>query len=378
MKVEAVERRHVRAILEPLAAKPVTANRTLAAVRAMFSHAVKSDDWALALNPAVGITAHPEAHRERYPQNGELERLVAALQRRGDRPGQFLLVLLLTGARRGELLALRWSDVDLEAGVWTKPAEVTKQRKSHRLPLNPQAVELLRELRAVEPFSPFGRLALSALRAAWHEVLRDAGIANLRVHDLRHWHASLLASMGLSLADHRRAARPREHGDDAALCAPGRRCAARRDRSRRRGRDPHPVRTGRAEPWPPCAIGSWSSPSSATGSLARTRVPAAGSRGRGRAVGRAAGGRGRVLEADQRRRCALGSTITCSAVGSSRAADERRLIARRYYAELPLSPTVEQKKAAATKHGITLHQVTRLVRARGVPVRVQGKFSRDF
>jgi integrase len=105
----------------------------------------------------------------------------------------------LSGARRGEALALRWSDVDLDAGTWTKPAEVTKQRKSHRLPLNPQAVELLRELRAVEPFSPFGRLGLSALRAAWHEVLSDAGIENLRVHDLRHWHASLLASMGLSL-----------------------------------------------------------------------------------------------------------------------------------------------------------------------------------
>ena len=89
----------------------------------MFSHAVKSDDWALAINPAVGIGMHHEEHRERYPQNGELERLVAALQRRGDRAGQFLLLLLLSGARRGELLALRWSDVDLEAGVWTKPAD---------------------------------------------------------------------------------------------------------------------------------------------------------------------------------------------------------------------------------------------------------------
>ena len=74
----------------------------------------RRDDWALTVNPAVGIGMHHEEQRERYPQNGELERLVAALQRRGDRAGQFFLTLLFTGARRGELLAMRWSDVDLD------------------------------------------------------------------------------------------------------------------------------------------------------------------------------------------------------------------------------------------------------------------------
>jgi integrase len=199
MKVESVERRHVRAVVEPLASKPITANRTLAATRAMFGFAVKSDDWAITVNPAGNIGMHHEEKRERYPQNGELDRLVTALHARGDRCGQFYLMLLLSGARRGELLAMRWSDVDFDAGVWTKPETVTKQRKAHRLPLNPQALDLLRGLRAVEPFSPFGMLSLSALRKAWVEILRDAEITGLRVHDLRHWHASLLASMGLSL-----------------------------------------------------------------------------------------------------------------------------------------------------------------------------------
>jgi integrase len=198
MKVEAVERRHVRALLERIS-KPVAANRTLAAVRAMFSHAVRSDDWALAVNPAVGIGMNPEQHRERYPANGELERLVRALQRRGDRAGQCLLMLLLTGARRGELLASRWSDFDLDVGVWTKRAETTKQRRSHRLPLNQEALAILCEIREGEPFSPFGRLRLSSIRVAWAEVLAEAGIKNLRVHDLRHFHAALLAEAGHSL-----------------------------------------------------------------------------------------------------------------------------------------------------------------------------------
>ena len=189
MKVEAVERRHVRAILEPLAEKPITANRTLAAVRAMFSHAVKSDDWALAINPAVGIRMHHEEKRERYPQNGELERLVAALHRRGDRCRAVLPDAAAHGRQAGRAAGDALVRRRPRAGVWTKPETVTKQRKAHRLPLNPQAVDLLKELRAVEPFSPFGALGLSALRAAWAEVLRDAEISNLRVHDLRHWHA---------------------------------------------------------------------------------------------------------------------------------------------------------------------------------------------
>ena len=142
---------------------------------------------------------HHEAHRERYPQNGELERLVAALQRRGDRAGQFLLLLLLSGARRGELLAMRWSDVDLEAGIWTKPAAVTKQRRSHRLPLNQEAS---RSCARSKRSSRSARSAGSGCRRSGRPGPRSCarpGSTDLRIHDLRHWHASLLAQPGHSL-----------------------------------------------------------------------------------------------------------------------------------------------------------------------------------
>ena len=84
---------------------------------------------------------------------------------------------------------MRWSDVDLDGRRLDEAGSVTKQRRSHRLPLNQEALSILREIKAVEPFSPFGRLRLSAIRAAWAEVLREAGITDLRIHDLRHWHA---------------------------------------------------------------------------------------------------------------------------------------------------------------------------------------------
>ena len=128
-----------------------------------------------------------EQRRERFPQNGELQRLVAVLHERQDLPAKFYLFLLLTGARRGEAETLRWSDVDLEAGVWTKPAGLTKQRRVHRLPLSPEAVALLRAVKLEQPFLPFAKLEDWPLRKAWREILAEAQISDLRVHELRHW-----------------------------------------------------------------------------------------------------------------------------------------------------------------------------------------------
>ena len=57
-------------------------------------------------------------------------------------------LLLLTGARRGELLAARWADFDLDAGVWIKPGATTKQKTTHRVPLSAAACQLLAEMEA--------------------------------------------------------------------------------------------------------------------------------------------------------------------------------------------------------------------------------------
>ena len=59
--------------------------------------------------------------------------------------GDAIRMLLLTGARLGEVLGMRWDQVDVTAGVWTKPAASTKQRREHRVPLAPAAVEVIRQ-----------------------------------------------------------------------------------------------------------------------------------------------------------------------------------------------------------------------------------------
>ena len=199
MKAGDVRQRHIKELHASLA--PVMANRIVSTIRSTYAWALAhGDDWpSITINPAIGIAMNAEERRERFPVNGELQRLVQVLHSRTDLAAKFYLFLLLTGARRGEAENMRWVDVDLDAAVWTKPPASTKQKRTHRLPLSPEAVELLRQVQMAEPFAPFMRLDEWRLRKAWVEILAEAEVLDLRPHDLRHWHASLLASMGLSL-----------------------------------------------------------------------------------------------------------------------------------------------------------------------------------
>jgi integrase len=105
---------------------------------------------------------------------------------------------------------MRWADLDLDTAVWVKPAESTKQRRAHRLPLSPEAVELLRRRRAEREqgrvvalkddrvFRAAGSIAFR-LERHWQQIRAAAGLDDVRLHDLRHSHASLLIAQGLSL-----------------------------------------------------------------------------------------------------------------------------------------------------------------------------------
>jgi integrase len=180
---------------------PYAANRAVALLSKMFSLAVR---WDLrGDSPCKGIERFQEVKRQRYLTPAELQRLAAALQRRkGDVTASAIAFLLLTGCRRGEALSARWRDFDLEQGIWIKPGATTKRRTDHRLPLSPAALQLLADLSRTSEFVFPGRKPGSALveiKACWRSVCRDAAIEKCRIHDLRHTHASILASSGLSL-----------------------------------------------------------------------------------------------------------------------------------------------------------------------------------
>jgi integrase len=191
--------------LAPPRPTPVRANRLGEILRKMFNLAVR---WGIRPdNPATGFARRPEYPRERYLDPGEIGRLADALSAHPDqRAANVIRLILLTGARRGEALNARWEQFDLDRGVWVKPAATTKQRRMHRTPLSRTAVALLATIRAgapqhcpwVFPGDAPGK-PLQEVRGLWAAVTAEAGLTDVRIHDLRHTFASLLVSGGMSL-----------------------------------------------------------------------------------------------------------------------------------------------------------------------------------
>ena len=169
----------------------------------MFSLAIR---WGYrADNPArTALERNPETKRQRYLKPEELVRLTEALAAHHDqREADVVRLLLLTGARLGEVLNMRWDQLGLDEGAWTKPASATKQGRDHAVTLSAAAVKLLREIEADGPYvfpSPVtGKPRNDDFKKPWLAITRAADIIGLRLHDLRHSAASYLVSAGHSL-----------------------------------------------------------------------------------------------------------------------------------------------------------------------------------
>jgi integrase len=180
---------------------PYIANRCVAVLSKMFSLAIR---WQMRSdNPARGIERNPETKRKRYLSGDELARLTTALAAHPDHQfANIIWLLLLTGARRGEVFAMRWADVALDNGIWSKPGSTTKQKTDHVVPLSAPAVTLLKKIKKRGEFVFPGDGAsghVVEIKKGWAALCDSAGITGLRVHDLRHSFASQLVSGGATL-----------------------------------------------------------------------------------------------------------------------------------------------------------------------------------
>jgi integrase len=158
-------------------------------------------------HPVKGVPRFPEEKRDRWLDKEELSRLWSVLDSYTAQPSAFFFkLLLLTGARKSELLQASWDHFDLEKGVWTKPSSLTKQKKREYLPLSEGALAVLQQLKALNPDSPYlfpgvkQDRPMQNVQTFWRIALKKAGLADVRIHDLRHTHASHLVSSGLSLS----------------------------------------------------------------------------------------------------------------------------------------------------------------------------------
>ncbi len=123
------------------------------------------------------------------------------------------LLLIYTGSRRGEVLGMRWSDLDLDgdAPKWKRRAADQKGGRDHWLPLARPAVAVLRTIRDAQlrgkqvlPEHVFDSASakgrhLVEIKRTWRNVIKAAALPGVRIHDLRHTAASLMASKGQSL-----------------------------------------------------------------------------------------------------------------------------------------------------------------------------------
>lgn len=194
--------------LAPPKPTPIRANRVGEVLRKMFNLAIKwkmRDD-----NPASAFRRNPENEVEYFLTMPEIDRLATALAEDEDQRGAAIIrMCLLTGARLGEVRCARFDQFNLHLMYWLKQASGTKQRKVHRAPISEEVVAIVRERRAAVP--PDCRWLFPGdakdkdqpvqdLRKFWARIRKKAGLPrNVRIHDLRHTFASLVAGDGASL-----------------------------------------------------------------------------------------------------------------------------------------------------------------------------------
>ena len=181
--------------------KPATVNRSMALIKFIFNLAEK---WEIIeKSPVWGVMQlHENNQKERYLSQEELNRLMVALKVcKSTVVPDLIEFLILTGARKGEAAHARWEDVDLQKCTWKVP--LSKSGKARYIPLSNAAVTvLLRRKREEGPYifpSPKTGKPITNFYTTWYKIRTNAGLPDLRVHDLRHNFASLLINAGRSL-----------------------------------------------------------------------------------------------------------------------------------------------------------------------------------
>jgi integrase len=205
---------------------PATVNRDLDRLKAALNQAVAWD--LLDKNPLAGVKRIKRdiEDRVRFLSPAEEKRLRAALAKRDDlfrrrrvsanawrdaRGKQTLpelegyadhitpmtLVALNTGCRRGEITQLTWADIDLKRKLLTVRAGYAKSGKARHIPLNSEAVSVLKTWKRRQPEGRLFHLDCNA--KAWGRLMEAAKIEDFRFHDLRHTFASKLVMAGVAL-----------------------------------------------------------------------------------------------------------------------------------------------------------------------------------
>ncbi len=189
---------------------PGTINKLLIFLRYAYKLALRWKVEGVTCNPAVEVPNQRDGYKiERYLTLEQMRNLLAAVQRSDNPMLQYIVPFLIyTGARKREALDARWSDVDWQRKNWR--IAKTKSGKARHVPLSSGALEVLNRLKAeaagdgqfLPEFifaNPKTGQPYVSIYYSWHTARQQAGVPELRVHDLRHSFASFLVNAGRSL-----------------------------------------------------------------------------------------------------------------------------------------------------------------------------------
>ena len=209
LPIAAVERRHVMALHESLCETPAMANMTVETLSHMYGLA---RGWDMAPedcdDPCEFIPMNPKRKRERFLTDTEFARLGRVLDEVSGKGSRIsagaiatIRLLMLTGCRRNEILTLRWEHVDLDKAEMRIVDGKTGARTVH---LSPSAVRVLEALPRkpgslwVIPGAKPGT-HMTDIDGAWASIRAQAGLHDVRIHDIRHSFASRALALGEGL-----------------------------------------------------------------------------------------------------------------------------------------------------------------------------------
>ena len=183
---------------------PATANKVLVFISHIFNVALELEIKGIEVNPANKIKPYLLNNaKERYLTKEEAARLIEAInQTQQNIHLKYIIpMLILTGARKGEVLKAKHEDFNLNQLCWTIPT--SKSGKKRVLPITPQLLELYNSIPKTNGeylfTSPITGKPYVTIFTSWNSARIKAGLKDVRIHDLRHSFASALVNNGRSL-----------------------------------------------------------------------------------------------------------------------------------------------------------------------------------
>ena len=206
LSVARIDRDDIVQMHVDMARTPRRANYVVSTVRALINFGIDLGLRPPASNPARRIKMYRERARERFLSEVEIAKAADAIEQ-AERAGKIgphgaagLRLALFTGARSGEITAIQWQHIDWERRLIRLPDSKTNEPRT--IHLSDAAFEVLKTVPRIgrfviagakpdEPYKNLGR--------AWIDIRGNAGLSDVRLHDLRHSYASLAAGRGVSL-----------------------------------------------------------------------------------------------------------------------------------------------------------------------------------